>query len=174
MLLKLDLEKTFDHLEWSFVRKILLYFNIHNSLTNLIMSCITTTTTSILINGTRTSYFSPSRGIRQGDPLSPYIFIMCIEIRFHMINQSVDYLNWHPIRISKHGLHMSHLFFDNDIMLLSKVNLQSYHAIIDVLNHFNQICGKKINFLKSKIFFSKHCSATNKNFVLQSFSMKEG
>lgn len=166
MLLKLDLEKAFDRLEWSFVRKTLLYFNIPNSLTELIVSCITTTTMSILINGICTSYFTPSRGIRQGDLLSPYIFIMCMEMLSRMINRSVDYLHWHSIRISKHGSDISHLFFADEIILLSKINTQSCHAIIDVINNFNHISGQKINFLKSKIFFSKNFSNSNKSFVL--------
>lgn len=120
MLLKLDLKKAFDCLEWSFIKKTLIFFNLPNSLIELIMSCITITNVSILVNGTCTSYFKPSRGIRQGHPLSPYLFIMCMEMLSRTINQSVDYFHWQPIRISKHGHDISHLLFADDIMLLSK------------------------------------------------------
>lgn len=80
MLLKLDLEKAFDKLEWSFIHHTLISLNFSSDIIKLIMSCITTASTSILINGNPTDYLQPTRGIRQGDPLSPYIFILCLEM----------------------------------------------------------------------------------------------
>lgn len=80
LILKIDIEKAFDHLEWSFVYQTLLFFKFPPKITNLIMSCITTSRIAILVNSTKTDYFSPSRGIRQGGPISPYIFILCMEL----------------------------------------------------------------------------------------------
>lgn len=165
MLLKLDLEKAFDRLEWFFIRHALVYFNIPQSMISLIMSCVTTTSVSILINGSSTQYFTPSRGIHQGDPLPPYLFIMCMELLSRNISQSVDYLNWQHIRISNKGPLLSHLFFADDIILFSKITTKSSYAIIDVLNNFLECSGQKINFDKSKLFFSKNCSTNDK--VLQ-------
>ncbi|KAG5531068.1 hypothetical protein RHGRI_025879 [Rhododendron griersonianum] len=79
MLIKLDLEKAYDRLEWGFIRQVLHFFNFPPLWINLIMSIISLSSMSILFNGSATDTFSPSRGIRQGDPLSPYIFILCVE-----------------------------------------------------------------------------------------------
>ena len=80
MAIKLDLEKAYDHLEWSFIKDTLKLFNFPDKLISLTMSCVTTTSISILFNGSALDAFQPSRGLRQGDPLSPYLFILCMEV----------------------------------------------------------------------------------------------
>lgn len=78
MLVKIDLEKAFDKLEWSFIYKTLLYFKIPPKMSKLIMSCISTTSSSVLVNGRKTKFFHPCRG-RQGNSMSPYIFYIVHE-----------------------------------------------------------------------------------------------
>lgn len=70
MAIKIDLEKAYDCLEWSFIRDTLKLFNFPNHLTSLIMSCVSTSSISMLFNEGGLDYFLPTRGIRQGDPLS--------------------------------------------------------------------------------------------------------
>ena len=72
MVIKVDLEKAYDRLEWSFIKMVLEHFGFPEMLIKLIMCCVSTTTTSILFNGSKLDSFQPSREIRQGDPISPY------------------------------------------------------------------------------------------------------
>ena len=90
MALKIDLEKAFDRLEWGFIKHILEFFSFPSDWIKLIMSYITTSSLSVLVNGERLNYFLPSRGIRQGDLLSPYILILCMEYLAHLIHNEVE------------------------------------------------------------------------------------
>lgn len=98
---KLDLTKAYDSLEWSFIRDTLASFNFPFNLINLIMSCVTTPRINVLWNGEITPKFTPSRGIRQGDPLSSYIFVLCLDRLSVMIEKDVLEGSWKPIKLSK-------------------------------------------------------------------------
>lgn len=90
MLIKLDLEKAYDRIKWSFVEETLLYLGLPGNLILAIIRCVTTSSFRVLWNGEKTDVFYPSRGLRQGDPLSPYLFVLCLERLGHIINTLVE------------------------------------------------------------------------------------
>jgi hypothetical protein len=88
--LKLDISKAYDRLEWSFLEAILLRLGFAQAWIDVIMCSVKSVSYSILFNGNPTGYIVPSRGIRQGDPLSPYLFILCVEGLSSLITQSIS------------------------------------------------------------------------------------
>lgn len=97
MAIKIDFEKAYDPLRWSFIRDTLQQMNLPLLLINVIMECVTTSSLQVLWNGEPTQSFKPSRGIRQGDPLSPYLFVMCMERLYQTIEESIVKGLWKPI-----------------------------------------------------------------------------
>ena len=136
MAIKVDLEKAYDRLNWSFIFETLQLAGILTQLSRFIMECVTTTTMSMLWNGEVTETFSSERGIRQGDPLSPYIFVLCIERLSHGIAQAVKEGNWKPIRLTKRGTPLTHLFFADDLLLFTEASLDQGYIIDAVLENY--------------------------------------
>lgn len=110
MAIKVDLAKAFDCLEWNFIHKVLKAFHFPNGLLGLIMSCISSSNISILFNGGKLDKFKPTRGIHQGDPLSLYIFLLCMEFLGFLIDKECLEKNWVPMKASRTNVEISHLF----------------------------------------------------------------
>lgn len=152
--LKIDLSKAFDSLEWSSIRETLEWFNFPTKFISLIMSCITSASISVLWNGQITDSFLPSRGIRQGDPLSPYIFVLCLERLSHMIEGKVASKLWKPLRISK-DVSISHLFYADDVFLFGAASISNIDVMLQCLHDFGKTSGLIVNFAKSSLIFPK-------------------
>lgn len=88
--LKLDMSKAYDRMEWSFLRNILTSLGFNSKWIDLIMMCVTTVSYSFKVNGIITSPIIPTRGLRQGDPLSPYLFVICSQGLSTIINHKVN------------------------------------------------------------------------------------
>ena len=136
MVVKVDLEKAYDRLEWSFIHNVLQAFRFSHNIIKLIMSCISTSFLSMLVNGCTLEAFNPSRGIRQEDHLSPYLFIMCMEYLGCLIEEKCSKDLWFPLKASRGNIKISHLFFADDLILFAKVTNEIGEVIPEVLHTF--------------------------------------
>ena len=161
--IKIDLEKAYDRLEWSFIRDTLGHFKFPSHLISLIMSYVSTSSISVLYNGGALEPFLPSKGIRQRDPLSPYLFILCKEVLGVLITEKCDAKLWDLISASKGGLAFSHLFFANDLILFVKADRKNCVAIRDALDSFCSLPGQKVSNVKFRAFFSPNVSTESRD-----------
>ncbi|GKV14797.1 hypothetical protein SLEP1_g25615 [Rubroshorea leprosula] len=162
MICKLDLEKAYDRLEWSFIREALLFFKFPMEIINLIMSMVCSSSISVLVNGDKTESFLPTRGIRQGDPLSPYLFIICMEFLSLKISADMEAGHWKGSKAGRRGPLLSHLFFADDIIFIGKATPQNCVYLKNLLDFFCSRSGQRVNPAKSRIFFSKNVSINNR------------
>eukprot|EP00253_Pinus_taeda_P015442 PITA_15442 len=152
MLLKIDLSKAFDSICWEYMQKILQAFGFDAAWIRWISSLISSTFFSILVNGIPSSTFHPSRGIHQGDPLSPFLFVIMAEGLGRSIKAAIS--NGHLKGISFHQAPTtSHQQFVDGNMLFGHSSVQEAHSLISILETFSKASGALINKVKSQIFF---------------------
>jgi len=98
MAFKLDMSKAYDRVEWSFLKKTLMSMGFPDHFATLILRCVSAVSFSAMLNGTPHKHFFPHRGLRQGDPLSPYLFIIYAEVLSSMILRAIESRSLHGLK----------------------------------------------------------------------------
>ncbi|XP_059432574.1 uncharacterized protein LOC132165893 [Corylus avellana] len=160
MAIKIDMEKAFDRMEWKFLLDILAKLGFNSTWINWIRICITSPSFSILINGSPFGLFSPARGLRQGDPLSPFLFILGTEVisRLLLRQESHDLLK--GIKIARNCSPITHLLFADDLIVFAKATSAEAVIIKSCLDKYCLWSGQAINSSKSSVHFSKNTAAS--------------
>ncbi|CAM8982799.1 unnamed protein product [Rhodiola kirilowii] len=150
MSLKLDMSKAYDRIEWSFLQKMMLSLGFSASWVRRVMLCVKTVTYKIRINDIVSDVIRPGRGLRQGDPISPYLFLICAEWLTHAINMHQELGLIEGIRVSRGGPRITHLMFADDCLILLKARQDSVKWIREVLRRYEAVSGQKVNYTKSE------------------------
>lgn len=116
------------------------------------MHCVSTVKYQICINGELIDSFTPMNGIRQGDPLSPYLFVLCVEKLSHITFDLAQKGSWKAVKSSQSGPMVSYLFFVDDLILFAEASVKQARIMKDCLELFCQASGQIVNYDKSVIF----------------------
>ncbi|XP_019159989.1 PREDICTED: uncharacterized protein LOC109156592 [Ipomoea nil] len=154
--LKLDMAKAYDRMEWSFLQRMLRALGFDERWIELLMMCVTTVSYSVLVNGSRTDQITPTRGLRQGDPLSPYLFIIGDEGLSILLKQAHAKGEIHGCRVARGAPSITHLFFADDSLLFFKANIQEAGVVKRCLSEYEKMSGQAVNYHKSNICYSKN------------------
>lgn len=154
LLAKLDLSKAYDKMSWTFLKTVLIKHNFPPLTIRLILSCVSSVSMRFTMHGQPGPLLFPSCGLRQGDPLSPYLFILGLNQLSLAIYKAESDKRILPIKLGKQGCHLSHLFFADDIILATRGSTQAVLNFQAILNTFLFDSGLEINKDKSKFLVS--------------------
>ncbi|XP_024007904.1 uncharacterized protein LOC112083915 [Eutrema salsugineum] len=154
MAVKTDMSKAYDRIEWGVLRAVLDCLGFHHKWIKWIMECVMTVSYSFLINGGPQGRVLPSRGLRQGDPLSPYLFILCTEVLAGLCRKAQDNGSLVGIRVSRNSPQVNHLLYADDTMFFCKSDPTSCAVLSSILRRYGDASGQSINLAKSSITFS--------------------
>lgn len=149
--LKIDLRKAYDTISWSFLKEVLRGLGMPWVVTEWIMQCVTTPSYSLAINGSLHGFFKGQRGIRQGDPISPFLFLMCMEYFHRLFAHYASYNDFH-FHCKCKKLKITHLAFADDLMVFTRGDQTSVKITMDTLQEFSDVSGLTINKNKSVVF----------------------
>jgi hypothetical protein len=171
--IKVDLTKAYDMLDWCFVMKVLNEIKLPDSIINIIYHAVTSVRTNVKWNGDRANYFRPQRGIRQGDPISPYLFVLCMDKLSHLIMEEVDKGEWKTMRAGRHGPVISHLMFADDLLLFGQATVKQMECVMRTLNLFCSMSGQQVSMEKTSVLFSKNINRSTRQELLNISGFRE-
>ena len=154
LMCKLDIEKAYDHIRWDFLLQTLERMGFGPKWIRWIHWCISTASFSIMFNGSPAGFFRSSRGLRQGDPLSPYLFVVGMEVLSCLLKRAVDGNFISGCRLgNREGGEMviSHLLYADDAIVFCEANSEQLMCLRWTLMWFEAVSGLKINLNKSEI-----------------------
>ncbi|PNX82415.1 cysteine-rich receptor-like protein kinase, partial [Trifolium pratense] len=148
---KVDFERAYDTINWSYLERMMLKMGFAQKWMSWMRACVFHSSMSVLINGSPTEDFTVGKGLRQGDPLSPFLFLIAAEGLTGMVNKAVNIGKFVGYRVND-PLRYQILQFADDTILMGDCSWDNVRTMKSILRGFELVSGLKINFLKSKLY----------------------
>lgn len=160
--IKMDIAKAFDTLSWEFLFSCLQGLRVPPHFLSLLRACICSTSFMVGYNGTVSGYFKGKRGLRQGDLLSPYLFVIAMNCLSFMLNDAASRgrIKYHS-KCSK--MKLTHLSFADDLLIFIDGSLDSVQKVLQVLHEFEWRSGLVVSFQKTSFFCIRNDYSRNRN-----------
>ena len=173
MATKLDMSKAYDRVEWHNLESVMVKMGFSDHWVKFLMLCIKTISYSILVNGKPKGMITPTRVIRQGDPLSPFLFLLCTEGLHGLITQATTQGDIKGYSLCRNGPRLTHLLFADESLLFCRATIQECQKILDILEVYGSCSGQQINRNKTTIFFSKATNEDTQNHIKMALGVPE-
>uniref|UniRef100_A0A8I6XX79 Reverse transcriptase domain-containing protein n=1 Tax=Hordeum vulgare subsp. vulgare TaxID=112509 RepID=A0A8I6XX79_HORVV len=163
---KLDMSKAYDRVEWQFLKAMMDKMGFGEAWVKLIVKCCTTVQYKFRFNDTIMEKIVPGRGLRQGDPISPCLFLLCAEAFSSLLNSAEQEGSLEGVKICRNALSFNHLLFADDSLILLKATEDAILHLQNILKLDEECSGQTINVDKSAIMFSKNTKMDIRRKVL--------
>ena len=138
----MDMSKAYDRVEWDFLELVLVRFGFSKEWVDLIMKCVNSVSLNLCVSGEKIANIMLGRGLRQGDPLSPYLFILVAEVLSRMINKHLQLKDLKGIKLSFSCPELSHIFFADDALLFMNADEENCRKLAYILKLYCAASGK--------------------------------
>ncbi|XP_059625845.1 uncharacterized mitochondrial protein AtMg01250-like [Cornus florida] len=152
--IKIDLKKAFDSVKWDFILSCLNLHNFPSKFISLLQACFTSPFFTIALNGEFQGFFKGRRGLRQSDPISPFLFVIVMDTLSSIINEYVKRAHTFKFHWKCGALKITHLSYANDHFLFCHGDITSVSVLKSALDHFCCMSSLDINLSKSNVYFS--------------------
>lgn len=150
----------------------MLKLGLHEGFVSLVMRCVRSVFFSVRVNGSLSQRIRPTRGVRQGDPISPYLFLLCAEGLSCLLKSVGPVYLSRGVHVGVHAPWISHLLFADDYIVFSEASQRGASRIQSILEIYHNGSGQLVNKDKSAVFFSKNCSDQDKSMVRQELNIE--
>ena len=145
MAIKLDMSKAYDRVEWVFLEVMMRRLGFSEGWIGLMMMCVKTVSYSVLINGEPKGKIIPTRGLQQGDPISPYLFLLCAEGLTAMLKKEECEGRISGVAVCRGAPRISHLLFADDCIIFGKACSEESNRVLRVLADYEKESGQKLD-----------------------------
>jgi hypothetical protein len=152
MIFKVNFEKAYDSVNWKFLVYMLKKFEFAEKWIRWVEACVCARNLSVLVNGSPTREVKIERGLKQGDPLAPFLFLLVVEGLSLLMSRAVSLGYFKPFDIKNSGIVVSHLQYADDTLFIGEACVENLWCVKAILRCFELMLGLKINFAKSMIF----------------------
>ncbi|XP_013690279.2 uncharacterized protein LOC106394243 [Brassica napus] len=168
--LKIDISKAFDSVRWDFLLQTLKVMQFPSDFVDCIRAYITTPSFSLSINGVTSGFFKGKSGLRQGDPISPLLFTVVMNVLSFMLNRGAEdrIFGYHP---GCAGTRLTHLAFADDLLIFLDGTETSLAGVFTVLSQFEKFSGLQVNMSKTSMF-SSGLAAHSQDNILNRFRLR--
>lgn len=163
--LKMDMKKAYDRVEWDFLEALMKKLGFCEKWVARVMNCVSTVSYNLCLAGNSIASFKPSGGLRQGDPLSPYLFLLVSDVLSELVSHAVNLGRIKGLKLARKCPVISHCFFADDTLFFLIASEENCVAMKEVLDIYCFASGQEANLQKSGIFFSSNIIPNVKNMV---------